>query len=403
MRGVAFVLLCFACTSSVFFTPETFSQDAAEQRDGAAAKKPMERDLLAELDDEFKKAVEMDRARLRVLEAASLLEATNQSSRWTNYMSGSKLLRQARSKAAIPLLLKYMYIHTEMKGTGGGAVKEYVDTLSILTGIDIPNPYRHQADRVTATRESVKKLFDTWWKPKKDKIATDMDSFTSEQIGVVVDKLLKRNRSHYARYLREAREEGKSVTASLMSHMIYGKMLGQSSDRPDWLKEEIHPAMIPHLLARSGYEEKPVAQPRRELNPIGFDVIDMLAWLRKNGEAEELDEIASDARQNSAVRLTCILSLYAAGERLMSDDLLSILAKEKNGERRLATILALRYGRDVEKIVPVLVKQLDDKDFEIATAAACALQDARPPEALPKMLELINDRGGQAAILVFRI
>jgi HEAT repeat protein len=119
--------------------------------------------------------------------------------------------------------------------------------------------------------------------------------------------------------------------------------------------------------------------------------VDLLAELRKDQGAPQLDRVASDPRQHSAARLTCILAMYAAGEKLDTPSLISILDSETRLELRLVTILALMRSRDTEQIVPRLMKLLDDRNAEIRTAAVCALRGPKPPQAVPKLKEMIDE------------
>lgn len=67
-----------------------------------------EEKLLAKLDADVEKLLEDDPLAQEVRKAARLLAETNNSDRWTNYSAATKILRQTRSKAGIPLLLAYM-------------------------------------------------------------------------------------------------------------------------------------------------------------------------------------------------------------------------------------------------------------------------------------------------------
>src|SRR5262245_19140396 len=148
--------------------------------------------------------------------------------------------------------------------------------------------------------------------------------------------------------------------------------------RARWWEEELHPALLPHLLAAAGYVEPNPGPldpppPDRDTTAIPFMAIPMLAALRNNGEAPALDQVASDRRQNSAMRLTCLLALYRAGEDLRTDTLLPLLEVEKNLERRLTLVLALGYARDANAGVPKLLELMDDANDQVRAAAVLAL------------------------------
>ena len=82
-----------------------------------------------------------------------------------------------------------------------------------------------------------------------------------------------------------------------------------------------------------------------------------------------------------------------------SDIVLELLAKEKDLERRLAQILTLRYADRSKDVIDRLVELLDDRNEEIRIAAACALQELRPREALPKLKRMIDELRPQQGML----
>ncbi|HEX5103830.1 MAG TPA: hypothetical protein VFV87_08475, partial [Pirellulaceae bacterium] len=105
-----------------------------------------EKDLLARLDASYAKLLEDEPSAAEVQRAARLLAETNQRDRWTNYSAATKILRQTRPQAGIPLLLAYMVRHAELS-TGHVVIPEYAETLAVLTGKEVANPYRYEADR----------------------------------------------------------------------------------------------------------------------------------------------------------------------------------------------------------------------------------------------------------------
>src|SRR5262245_48278101 len=92
---------------------------------------PAEDALLTKLDASVAKWLRDDPHASEVREAVHLLAETNSSSRWTNYSSATKILRETRSKAGIPLLLAYMVRHTDV-GNGHIMLPAYAETLTIL-------------------------------------------------------------------------------------------------------------------------------------------------------------------------------------------------------------------------------------------------------------------------------
>jgi len=123
---------------------------------------------------------------------------------------------------------------------------------------------------------------------------------------------------------------------------------------------------------------------------VPYAVIELLAALRKNNELPVLDAIADDEKLDSISRLSCTLALYKAGEKLKTPVLLSILEEEKRLGPRLVAIIALRHAQETENISPLLIELLNDPNAEIQTAAVCALRGPKPPDAVPKLKEMID-------------
>jgi hypothetical protein len=82
--------------------------------------------------------------------------------------------------------------------------------------------------------------------------------------------------------------------------------------------------------------------------------------------------------------------MYAAGEDLLPEVLLSVLEKERRLQLRLTAITALMLCRDAKLVGPTLINLLDDPHVEIRAAAICALYGAKPPEALPKLEKMLT-------------
>jgi len=150
--------------------------------------------------------------------------------------------------------------------------------------------------------------------------------------------------------------------------------------------------MVEMILKQAGHD--PLAKdgpPERETNRVLFEGVRMLAILRNEGEAPTLDAVARDAKQNSAVRLTCVLALLEAGEDRQAPLLLEILEKEKKLERRLTAIAALHYCDRNQQAVPKLVALLDDANVQIRAAAIHSLQGTAPVTALPHLKKILAD------------
>ena len=147
------------------------------------------------------------------------------------------------------------------------------------------------------------------------------------------------------------------------------------------------------MLAGTGYlppNQKPADE--RDTYAVSFAAIPLLAALRQDGEADELDRIARDPQQPSSARLTCLVALHHAGEDILTTAVLPILEKEKKLERRLLAIQLLAYCRDTRAATPKLLDLLDDGNREVRAAAVFALQKGAPPEALPKLKKVIEEQ-----------
>jgi hypothetical protein len=342
--------------------------------------------LVKALDADFQELLKKEKDPQPLRDAARLLASTNQSDRWTDYMRAVALLRQHRSKAAVPLLLRYMVEHASY-GSAHISLDEYVDTLAILTGKDVANPYRYVADRQTPVYEGVAKLVKDWWGPEKDNIGTDLSNMSREQLRVVADRLAKR----VAKDLRGGAGEGESATG--LSYRLGEVLSADRGRRTTWWREDLHPAMVPILLGTIGYVGPAAAKgpPAVETYRVPFGLIPLLAALRADGEAPQLDKLAEDKSQNTAVRLTCLLALRRAGEDLKAAPLLAILDGERKLERRLVATLALAHASDRATATAKLLGLMDDANEQIRTAAVLALQGAAPKEALPKLKKIIDE------------
>ena len=335
--------------------------------------------LIQQLDADFEELVKKEKDPQPLRDAARLLDQTNESDRWGSYVPGVAIIRRTRSKAGIPLLLKYMVLHAGYN-SAHFTEADYADALTILTGKEIERPSRVG----NSLRETVQSLYDDWWKPNKDKITTDLGAMTKEQVQVVVHRLLKQAE-------RSERDYGSNPTDTLFRRLGEA-MQPDRLDRQPWQKEEIDGAMLPVLLELAGYDENPPAKgPARDDTPILFAGVPMLAVLRANGLAPSLDKIADDEKQSSATRLTCLLALYRAGEKLNAFQVVSILKGEKQLERRLVAILALKYSADSSTVSAPLIALLDDPNRSVQIAAIYALEGSAPKAALPRLRKVLDN------------
>jgi HEAT repeat protein len=129
-----------------------------------------------------------------------------------------------------------------------------------------------------------------------------------------------------------------------------------------------------------------------------YETVIILSEIAKSGGFEAVRRVAHDARQNSTVRMICLLALYRAGYPYETEPMFGLLASETDLERRLILLLSLRWGG--EQATATLLKNLEDPNAEIATAAACALVDVQPPEAIPKLKRLLQRNYDNAPLML---
>jgi HEAT repeat protein len=339
-----------------------------------------------QLDRDYAELLKKEKDPTPVRKAAELFAGTNQGDRWTDYAAATAELRRCRAKAGIPLLLKYMILHADYS-TSHVVIPEYVDTFVILTGKELADPYRYVRDRKTPVRDAVDRLVKSWWLPNKAKITTDLGAMEREQLQLIVERLLQRS-------ARAERYYGSRDPAERVGYQLAAVLQQERDGDGRWqaIKAELHPAMVPLLLAAAGYEEKPPDQPAREDHAIPFGAIPLLAALRRDGEAPLLDKVAGDARQSSAVRLVCLFALHVAGDDLDTRALLELSKAEKKLERRILILTALGYCSD-DAAVPPLLDALDDRNVHVRNAALPALIRQKPKAALPKLKKLLAEPG----------
>ncbi|MCI0458787.1 MAG: hypothetical protein L0Z62_17650, partial [Gemmataceae bacterium] len=291
--------------------------------------------LLKQLDSDFEALVKAEKDPQPLREAARLLAATDSSSNWTNYSSVTTLLRRSRARAAVPLLLAYLVRHGDPRRFNSHIyIPAYVGVLELLTGKEIGPLYR-SGGGIREVRAAVERLVNDWWKPHKDNITTDIGKMTDEQAELVTARLL----------VQAARSSEGATTLTA---------------------RDVHPRMIPLILARTGYLDGDQAKqpPRRDTYQIPQEAVPILATLRKDGEAPELDKIAADARQNSATRLLCLMALSRAGEDIPLANLVGLLEKEKKLDRRLRMIQMIGALPDAHKAASKLLTLLDDPNTQ---------------------------------------
>ena len=111
-----------------------------------------EDNLTQQLDADYQALLKQEKDPQPMRDAARALEETDRIAHWTRYTEGLQIIRRTRSKAAVPLLLKYMVRHAGY----GWQTAAYADTLTILTGKNITDPTRRRTaiKRSTITSSS---------------------------------------------------------------------------------------------------------------------------------------------------------------------------------------------------------------------------------------------------------
>ena len=335
--------------------------------------------LLSELDADFEALLKQEKNPEPLRRAARLLSQSKGG--WMYRDEALDLLRRHRSLAAVPLLLRYLVEHASAHNKPGDTA--YADALTLLTGKDI------RPAVVAAPRAQVQQLVDSWWRPQRERITVDPAKMSRAQLEVIADRIV-------LRLAKAERNDGPGEPADRIATRLRSVFQPDSDPEDDspWWQGSLHPAMAPTLLAAAGYEVKPTrARGTWEHTPIPYDLIPVLAALQKEDKRVGLDRIARDPRQNSAVRLTCLLARYGAGERLDTKAVVELLGKEKHLEMRLVATLALEHG-DPREAAPCLLSLLDDPNVHIRAAAVQALHAAKPPAAVPKLRRVLDEPRG---------
>ncbi len=365
---------------------------AARGDDPAAEADPTDHATLCQrLDRDYADLLDREPHPEPIREAAGLLAGTNRNSRWADYFKAVELLRQHRSKAAIPLLMKYMVEHATF---GGGNAAAYADAIGILAGERVDPPPAQGKDRQAAADRAVLKLYVDWWKPNRRTLTVDLREMGEDRLKVVVADLLAHSEKQLGR--RGGGRNRDVPTQARYEGLAYA--LAEQGGRQEWWDEELDRRMTPVLLAEVGYAAKPTADPTGGSTRVDFDAVPLLAALRKDGDAPTLDKIAEDPRQDDATRLTCLLAVHAAGDTVHSDTALEIYAADTRLECRTVALLAVGSCDRAADAVPKLVGALDDANQNVRLAALYSLRTVDPKAAVPKLTKVLHD--GEPADLV---
>jgi len=253
----------------------------------------------------------------------------------------------------------------------------------------LPRYYTFGPEAEKYMRLTVGKIVDEWWSRQRDNIVTDPAKMSVAQLNVLIDIIIEeiRDGSNHDIFHRDLKRWKAGDSANAANELLKQSM-NQSKTSCRRLPVLLHPVMLELILARCAYfSSSEKGQEDYSLHVL-YETIPALTVLARKGQSTELARVAEDQTQNFADRLCCILALYRAGEPLKTKELLQILEVEPQLDNQLVVLVALGFGD--ESAVPVLLRFMDNTNTEIATAAAIALQKARPEEALPKLKKLIH-------------
>ncbi len=392
-QRLVFIVLLAVCPVAPVWAQQKTADLAFKLKARMTLRTPVNDELLHELEQDFVDLLKQSDHVEQLLEAEDLLIATNDDTHWTNYSAATKVLRVHRDLAAIPLLLRYIVLHSK-RSSCHVMIPEYRKTIAAISGHELPKLYVAGPDLEARMRAKVLDILDDWWRKEKTKLVVDPGKMTPGQLQVLVTNMLKEVRDNGD----FTGSGGKPDSAYGAYHNVYYKVRrGSSSDRQEITP--LHPAMVPLVLAPSGYQPdlKSDAAPGRGRFP--YETIVILAEFVKNGHQAMIQTIADDQRQNATVRMACILALFRAGCEFQADQLIKLLENETDQERRLIILLTLRWAG--AEAVPVLLKHMEDVNIEIATVAGCALVDVRPKEAIARFEKLLDRHHVSAPLLLY--
>lgn len=299
-------------------------------------------------------------------QAEQLLAETNDNTHWTNYSAATKLLRDHREKAAVPLLLQYMLVHTQ-RSSRHVMIPEYIRTVEILSGRKFAVENLQAPDLAESMAPQILK----WWIENEKTLAVEPDAMAEVELAVYVDNLLSEARS-LGEFTRSRPErETYGVTSQTVIYNLLRK-----SETLQRLDGTVAPKILPLVIAAS--DDQPV---------FPYEAAWILSELAKVGEEKNIRQIAMNETQDPAIRLACWLALYRAGSTYPTSEILQLFEKETDFERRLILLVSMRWGG--KDCLSTLLTAMEDSNFEVATAAACATVVFQAQEALPKIEKLL--------------
>ncbi len=213
-----------------------------------------------------------------------------------------------------------MIVHSS-SSSSGGSIDEYADTL------DYPDWHRHPIPVPLRTRSrntsargggrTSQKLVE----PEQEESDNDLGKMSREQMQIIVHRLLG-----CVDWRFENDDDG---SIEELSESLRGVLIREPDNRPSVLAQDLHPSMIPILLEFCGYQEDMNERPSvAPADQISLSTVSMLAELRRRNRSLILETVSEDRKQNSVVRLTCVLSLVSAGGSLRTRRFWDIVQNE---------------------------------------------------------------------------
>jgi hypothetical protein len=374
IRSLAFlVLFGEGCASEPALAPSVPPRLSPSVIERALTDGLVDSDVVAELHRDFEERVERGPYSDRIREAKKMIDGSDSTARWRDYMDGLALLRRFRNDAAIPLLLVNLYEHPMRAGCT--TFDELLRSLGLLAGEDFP---RRTTTVETDIRKSIVVLLRDWYLPQRTQLTVVPEKMTPARFRVATRRILeevrRRKASHY-----ESKDSPEALAA------VFNRD-GAHDSQPGWYPEELTEAMYPSLLEWAGDPD------------YRYSVFPLLASLRKNGKAGSLHEVVSDQNQTSGIRFTALVALWKAGEDLDTPALVKLLGRESGHELKIAMILVLGQSNDQALSTEALLGFLEDRNTHVRTAAVIALRRLKPAGALPSLKKFLERRDSVAAV-----
>jgi hypothetical protein len=256
---------------------------------------------------------------------------------WTAYSEAIKLVRQNRSKAAIPLLLGVLADDRLQSDNYRDAIYK---TFVILTGRPIP-------------QRTVEEVAREWWSAHKGEITVDPAQMTPGECREIVVEILRQTAWGMEERVPESKD---TADRRLLSVYQIERFFEKHSPYQSYDPSDLHPSFLPELLAAA---DKPRTR---------WCVIGPLAVMRQKGWAKELDQVVADREAPSARRVLGAIAILNAEQPLPVEPLIQILRTEKDVELRMAAIYALGHSKDAAAAETV-AGFLQDADSQVRQIA----------------------------------